>query len=154
MKLDYKKADKNDADLLIRLYNESFYDDYVRYGDCPAYGKSREEMEVSIEKTSKLIILLDGEPVGVISVASEGAGVYYLGCLCVLPKFQGKGIGTQAFQHMLNVYPDLKRITLITPADKEENIKFYTDKCGFKIDYQEMNGAVLVAHFLLVRSYD
>ena len=74
MKLNYAKADKKDADLLIRLYNESFYDDYVRYGECPAYGKSREEMEASIEKSSKLIILLEDEPVGVISVARKGRG--------------------------------------------------------------------------------
>ena len=149
MKLNYAKADKKDADLLIRLYNESFYDDYVRYGECPAYGKSREEMEASIEKSSKRIILLEDEPVGVISVARKGAGEYYLGCLCVLPDYQGNGIGTQAFHHMLKDYHDLKRVTLVTPADKEENIKFYTEKCGFKIDYQEMNGAVLVAYFLL-----
>jgi hypothetical protein len=45
MKLKYIKANIEDADLLIKLYNEAFYDDYIRYGECPAYGRTRENME-------------------------------------------------------------------------------------------------------------
>lgn len=33
MKLSYSKAVHDDADLLIDIYNSSFYDDYVRYGE-------------------------------------------------------------------------------------------------------------------------
>ena len=33
-----------------------------------------------------------------------------------------------------------KKITLVTLVDKEENIKFYTEKCGFSIGTREMNG--------------
>jgi hypothetical protein len=43
--LVYKSADISDADLLIRIYNSAFYDDFIRYGQCQAYGQSREEME-------------------------------------------------------------------------------------------------------------
>lgn len=151
MNLKYIKANKEDADLLIKIYNESFYDDYIRYGECPAYGRSRTSMEASIEKFPKLIIYHDDNPIGVISVANKGNGEYYLGCLCVIPEFQGKGIGTQAFQYMLKLYDDWSKITLVTPADKEENIKFYTKKCGFKINGTEMDGTVKVLHFLLER---
>ena len=38
MNILYRKAQKEDADLLIQIYNESFYDDFIRYGECPAYG--------------------------------------------------------------------------------------------------------------------
>ncbi len=41
MSLNYTKAKKEDADLLIEIYNASFYDDYIRYGECPAYGKDK-----------------------------------------------------------------------------------------------------------------
>lgn len=37
MELTYRKAVKADADVLIDIYNSSFYDDYVYYGECPAY---------------------------------------------------------------------------------------------------------------------
>lgn len=45
MSIDYKKANIADAPLLIKLYNAAFYNDYCKYGECPAYGRSKEEME-------------------------------------------------------------------------------------------------------------
>lgn len=35
--------------MLIEIYNASFYDDYIKYGECPAYGRTRESMESSKE---------------------------------------------------------------------------------------------------------
>lgn len=151
MSLKYIKAKKEDADMLIEIYNASFYDDYIKYGECPAYGRTRGSMEVSIEKIPKLIIYWDDIPVGVISVANKGEGEYYLGCLCVISKYQGKGIGTQAVKYMLGYYKDWSKITLITPIDKEENVNFYTKKCGFIIDGAELDGDVKVVHFLMER---
>ena len=46
--------------------------------------------------------------------------VYEVGCLCVLPEYQGKGIGTQAIRFVKTFYEDWKRITLVTPADKKK----------------------------------
>ena len=47
-------------------------------------------------------------------------GVYEVGCLYVLPEYQGKGIGTQAIRFVKTFYEDWKRITLVTPADKKK----------------------------------
>lgn len=151
MGLNYVKAKKEDADLLIELYNASFYEDYMRYGECPAYGRSRDSMEESIEKFPKHIIYCEDKPIGAFSVVAQGNGEYYLGCLCIVSEYQGKGIGTQAMGFILDYYEDWQKITLITPADKEENIAFYTKKCGFRIDSTEMDGNVRVAHFVLDR---
>lgn len=151
MNLEYIIAKKEDADMIIKIYNASFYDDYIKYGECPAYGRTRESMEVSIDKFPKLIIYCDDIPAGVISVENRGGGEYYLGCLCVIPQYQSKGIGTQAVKYMLGYYTDWNKITLVTPADKEENINFYTKKCGFTIDGTEMDGNVKVVHFLMER---
>ena len=151
MSLKYIKAKKEDANMLIEIYNASFYDDYIKYGECPGYGKTKENMESSIEKFPKLIIYCDDIPVGVISVENRGKGEYYLGCLCVIPRYQNKGIGTQAVKYMLSYYADWRKITLITPADKEENINFYTKKCGFTIDGTDMNGNVKVVNLLMKR---
>ena len=48
-------------------------------------------------------------------------------------------------------YEDWKKFTLITPMDKEENVRFYTEKCGFKIAATEMDGSVKVVRFVLER---
>lgn len=37
MKLEYRNAKKEDAKLLTDIYNKSFYDDYIHYGECPKY---------------------------------------------------------------------------------------------------------------------
>ena len=149
--LRYRRAEKSDAELLIAIYNSAFYDDYVRYGECPAYGRTVEQMENSIASVQKEIVFFDNTPVGVISVEDKGDGIYYIGCLCVVPEYQGKGIGTLAFSYILSVYPDWKKFVLITPADKEENIRFYTEKCGFKIDGISMDGNVKVVQFIKER---
>lgn len=145
--IEYRKAEVEDAPILIDIYNRSFYDDYIRYGECPAYGRSIEEMEQSIIRAPKELILYEDKPIGVISVQDKGDGNYYLGCLGVIPEYQGKGIGTQAFNHLLSELKDWKRIELITPADKEENVKFYTKRCGFSLGETEMDGNVKVVQF-------
>mgnify|MGYP001183436669 FL=1 len=44
MKIEYRKVDITDAELLIDIYNFAFYSDYIKYGECPAYGKTKEMM--------------------------------------------------------------------------------------------------------------
>lgn len=104
-------------------------------------------MELSIKNFTQYIIMSDDTPVGAISFDKKEGGQYYLGCLCVIPAYQGKGIGTQAFQYMCSACPDWKQITLVTPADKEQNIKFYTEKCGFSVANKVMDGNVEVVNF-------
>ena len=77
-------------------------------------------------------------------------GVYEVGCLYVLPEYQGKGIGTQAIRFVKTFYEDWKRITLVTPADKK-NVKFYTEKCGFRIESTERDGNVELVRFVAER---
>ena len=151
MQIEYKKAEISDAALLVDIYNASFYSDFVKYGECPAYGKTKEEMEQSINEYSKFLILCDGKPVGCVSCKETDPGVYYVGCLCVIPEYQGKGIGTAAMDFAKEQYCNWRRFYLVTPVDKSENIKFYTEKCGFTIESEEMDGNVKVAHFVLDR---
>lgn len=96
MKVEYRKADIADAELLIDIYNAAFYRDYIKYGECPAYGKTKEMMEKSIIDYPKFIILYNSKPVGYISCKKVDVGIYEVGCLCVVPEFQDKGIGTHA----------------------------------------------------------
>ncbi len=41
MIIEYRQAVIEDAELLVNIYNASFYDDYVRYGSCPGYGQTK-----------------------------------------------------------------------------------------------------------------
>lgn len=151
MKTEFRKADISDAELLVEIYNSAFYSDYIKYGECPAYGRTKEMMESSIADYPKFVILLDNKPVGCISCKQLEAGVYEIGCLCVIPEYQGKGIGTQAVGFIKSYYTDWKKLTLVTPVDKEENVRFYTEKCGFEIVSAEMDGNVKVVRFVLER---
>lgn len=151
MQVAFQSAVKEDAEQLIQIYNAAFYSDFVRYGACPAYGRTRVMMEESIAKTTKYLILCDQATVGVVSFENLGAGQYYLGCLCVIPEYQGRGLGSRAFRYICEVCEDWKRITLVTPVDKEENVRFYTEKCGFSLGEREMDGNVELIHFEKLR---
>ena len=151
MTIEYRPATKEDAELLVSIYDAAFYNDYLRYGTCPGYGNTKEYMERSIIDFPKFVIIADGKPVGCISCKALEAGTYEVGVLCVIPEFQGKGIGTAAMEFAKSYYQDWQRFTLITPADKSENVRFYTEKCGFAIRSVETDENVQVARFVLER---
>ena len=149
MTIEYRKAETEDAEMLINIYNASFYSDYRRFGLCPGYGKTIEMMEASIRDHPKYIILCDNKPVGCVSCKMQETRVYEITCLCIVPEYQGKGIGTQAIQFVKALYEDWEKITLVTPVNKKENVNFYTEKCGFRIVSTETDGNVELARFVL-----
>lgn len=149
--MDYKHADINDAGILIEIYNSAFYDDFIRYGQCQGYGRSRENMERSILDYPKTIAYDNDKAVGVISVKDEGSGKYYIGCLAVKKEEQGRGIGTSLMKHFMNEHQDWVELTLVTPKDNEKNIRFYTERFGFEIIGEEVDDVVTVLLFKLSR---
>ena len=151
MTIEYRQAAPEDAEVLVNIYNASFYDDYLRYGSCPGYGKKKKKMEESIIRHPKHIILCDNEPIGCISHTKLGIGEYEVSCLCIVPEFQGKGIGTQAIRFLKTFLADWKILTLVTPLDKKQNVKFYSEKCGFHIESTERDGNVELARFVAER---
>lgn len=144
----FRSARHEDAALLVQIYNAAFRADYLRYGQCPGYGKTLQQMEKSIARYPKQILLYHEKPVGVLSARELADDVVSLGCLCVIPEYQGKGIGTLAMEQLERMYPNWKRIELITPADKTENIRFYTRCCGFALAGEEMDGKVRVVQLV------
>ena len=151
MELVFKEATKQDVETLIDIYDSAFYDDYVRYGQCPAYGVTKEHMEKSLEEFPKIIAYEHDAAVGVVSWKNKGDGEYYIGCLCVKKEYQGQGIGTSLMKRFMSERPDWKELTLVTPKDKEENVRFYTKRFGFEIVGEENDGGVIVCRFLLKR---
>ena len=51
MDIGFRKAEVADAELLVGIYDAAFHDDYVRYGECPAYGRTKEMMAQSDRKS-------------------------------------------------------------------------------------------------------
>ena len=151
MTTEYRPATIEDAELLVDIYDASFYKDYLIYGTCPGYGQTKEMMEQSIIDISKFLIICDNRPVGCIACKELETGIYEVACLCVIPEFQGRGIGTAAMDFAKSFYSGWKKFTLVTPIDKSENVKFYTEKCGFDIVSEEMRGNVKLVRFVLGR---
>ena len=151
MTTEYRKAVSEDAEMLVNIYNAAFYSDHVRFGACPGYGKTTEMMEASIRDNPKYIILCDNRPVGCVSCKMLEKKEYEITCLCIIPEYQGKGLGTQAVRFVKALYDDWEKITLVTPVDKKENVKFYTEKCGFHIVSIETDGNIELARFVTER---
>lgn len=149
--MEYRCADISDAELLVKIYDSAFYDDFMRYGQCQGYGRSKESMEQSIREYPKVIAYDYGKPVGVISYKPEAPGKYYIGCLAVIKEAQGRGTGTALMKHFMDEHSDWSELTLVTPKDNERNIRFYTGRFGFDIVGEEDDGAVTVLWFKLSR---
>lgn len=122
--LCFRLAEEKDVPLLTDLYDRAFLEDFQRYGQCPGYGRSQEQMRNSLRRVPKQILLFGGVPVGALSYERRDDGSVYLGCLCIVPEMQGRGLGTHAFAHMLEECPEVHRFELVTPADKVQNIAF------------------------------
>lgn len=110
-------------------------------------------MRDSLRRVPKQILLFGGVPVGALSYERRDDGSVYLGCLCIVPETQGRGLGTRAFAHMLEECPEVHRFELVTPADKAQNIAFilYTRKCGCRITGYGQGDNVTVALLTLTR---
>jgi len=145
--LTYCEAGVEQAEELVELYNQVFYEDYVQFGFCPGYDRTKEDMVESLKKSKKHIIYLGTLSVGVISVMKLDEGEYYLTALGVIPEYQHQGIGTKVMEFMFEYYSDWKRFTLCTPEEKPDNIEFYTKKCGFSITGKNNNNGVVEVIF-------
>ena len=45
MNIEIREAKLEDAALLVKIKDASFYSDFVKYGECPGYGNTVEMME-------------------------------------------------------------------------------------------------------------
>jgi len=150
MTVQFEKALESDCELIIELNNKAYHSDFIRYGECPGYNVPVEQMRTSLleSETQKFIVYANQLPIGVISVKKIAEQSYFLGNLCIIPEYQSKGYGKQAIDFVLSHFTDLKELSLVTPADKVENIYFYTKKCGFLVTGTIQEGNVTLADII------
>lgn len=143
MEVKFERAAADDAEALVNVRNKSFYVDFVKYGECPGYNKSIESMKSSILNRIAYKIICNGQIVGNISLRDNSDNTYYLGCLCVIPEYENKGVGQKALRFIESQFPDAACWTLETPSDKEKNLYFYKEM-GYAIAHEYMHGLVKV----------
>ena len=145
MKVLFEPVKVADIEDLIRVQNLSFYEDYTKYGYCPGYHCTYDRMKASIEARIVYKIVADGHIIGKISVRDDKNGNYFLGCLCVIPAYENKGIGQSAIHFIEGKLSDAIHChwSLETPADKERNLYFYK-KCGYHITKEYMEKSVKI----------
>ncbi len=146
MNIQFQCAVLEDIDTLISVQNQSFYSDFIKYGVCPGYNRSHKSMTESISIHHIYKILCDGVVVGDIIVRDNGNGNFYLGCICVIPDYENKGIGQLAMRFIDDCFPDAKHWSLETPSDKLRNHYFYK-KHGYEIIKEYDVDGVLISFF-------
>ena len=144
MNIRFERADLADVDALIAVQNKSFFADFIQYGICPGYNRSHESMAYSICKRHVYKILCDDTVVGDIIVRDCGEGSYHLGCLCVIPEYENRGIGRRAMAFIDECFPDARHWSLETPSDKPRNHAFYR-KHGYEVAREYVEDSVPIS---------
>ena len=104
MNVKLQKAAENDAEKIISIRNECFYDDYLQFGECPGYNIPKEQMIKRIQEGNLYTIIVNNEIAGDISVQILDNGVHWIGCAAVAKKYQNKGIGSSAMKEIEKLY--------------------------------------------------
>jgi ribosomal protein S18 acetylase RimI-like enzyme len=131
MDMIIEKATPEDASALIEVQNLSFQEDFEKYGECPSYRESPENMLDMIQTVNVYKILVDNKIVGDVIVRKREDGSYYLRTIAVIPAYQNSGIGTKIIESIEKDHPGGKYWRLVTPAKSYRNRHFY-EKLGYK----------------------
>lgn len=146
MEIKFERATINDVKVLINVRNQCFYSDFVKYGECPGYNNSKESMTNSISNRIVYKIIFNNQIIGNVSVRDNHDSTYYIGCICVIPDYENKGIGQECINFIECQFPKATAYTLETPADKTRNHYFYK-KMGYDITKEYMVGSVKIVLF-------
>lgn len=142
MNIEFKLADKGDIKKIAEVQSRSFYEDYVRYGECPTYNESEQRILELIEDDIVYKILKDNEIIGDIIIRRKENHCYYLRTFCIVPEYQNLGIGQTALKFMDEAYPDASEWSLKTPFKSYRNHHLY-EKMGFVKVGEEKHSDIL-----------
>lgn len=92
VKIEFTRATVDDVNKLIDLQNQSFYADYVKYGECPGYNHSKESMTNVVLNRITYKIICNNQIISGIIVIDNHDSTYHLGGICVIIDYENKGI--------------------------------------------------------------
>jgi GNAT superfamily N-acetyltransferase len=134
MNIRFERTCERDAKAIIDVRNKSFYDDFVKFGECPGYNIAEDAMKHSIHSSIMYNIIADEQVIGNVSFHNKDNGACWIGCLAIIPEYQNRGIGFKTIKFLEAKYPEVKVWELETPVQNHRNCYFY-EKCGFvKVD--------------------
>ncbi len=131
MEIIIERALHEDALKLIEVQNLGFQEDYEKYGKCPSYQESIENMIDMIKNAIVYKIIVDDKIIGDIIVRKREANHYYLRTISVIPEYQNLGIGKKAIEFIEKDNGDGTKWSLITPEGSLRNRHFY-ETLGYK----------------------
>lgn len=158
----YPKINKNNADntqynMKPYIDNEFYnYKEFVYQVKKNAYKKYVEEIwgpwneEVQRELYEKFInqvqedawiIQLNGKDIGFFNGETLEDGSYKIGNICIIPEYQGKGIGTQVLKDIIKLH---KKQTLHIQYFKQNPVGKLYERLGFVPDYEKNYHCVMI----------
>lgn len=133
----------NDYEFVYQVKKE-VYQKYVE--EC--FGTWNEELQknlynqfIETEKDNLYIIQLNGKDIGFYNGKTLEDGSYEIGNICIIPEYQGKGIGTQILTDIIKLH---KEQDLHLQYFKQNPVGKLYEKLGFVHDYEKKFHYVMV----------
>jgi len=127
-------ATSADYPVLAAVVQDAFEEDKLAYGRGPGLYENPEGLLPMLERGSADVLKLvaEEETIGMVITVAKTPNARWLGCLCLLPAWQGRGYGRQALQMVEEAYPNVYQWGLDTPTLKQRNRRFY-ECAGYRV---------------------
>lgn len=128
-----ERATENDIDAIKKVLSATWVDTYASYlshstiEEVTTEWHTPELLRSQIERDTNYFAVawLDGEIVGLITVAERDPLVLHLLRLYVLPEHQRKGIGTALLSSALSRYPAARTVRLEVERRNEQGVSYW-----------------------------
>lgn len=145
--IKFRRATREDVDRILEINRLSFYEDYKKYGVCPAYTETPKGLYTYITNQLIYVIVYGDKIVGNMIINVENLGFYDLEVISIHPDYHNKGIGQKAMLFIEEDNPHVKQWLLHTPHLNTRNHYFY-EKLGYiKVDEFRYNDQLTMFEF-------
>lgn len=133
MDISFRKATNKDVQTILDM------EQTVSSQTYHAMVSTNDVIDKYISKDNAFLILdLSNKIVGFISYEHKGPSHAHINDLTILPQYQNQGIGSKAFEFILERLKDTRRIDLITHPKNTPALRLYL-KYGFNIEAWKEN---------------
>ena len=120
--MEIREYKSYNSDEITRLYESV---GWVYYAEHPDMLRQAYENSICIFGASK-----NGQLIGIIRAVGDGASIVFIQDIIVLPEYQRRGIGTALLKAVIERYPSVYQMELLTD-NTERTVSFY-QSVGFR----------------------
>lgn len=122
MDIRFSLAWDADFPILVDMQNRVFPSGF----ELDATIRNPEQLAAALRAREAFVYTINAgdEIIGNIIVREKGPGDFALGCCCVTPEHQGKGIGTKAMEFLEGAFSDATHWSVSIPASNGRGIRF------------------------------